>query len=95
MLVYKASQVVSIAPPVIGKSWEMADEKTGKMRSGISNYAEMTVLSVTGAVAVIRFKGKDEAHVKERVKGFALGKPAEIEVKRMKDSTHGVLVLEA
>lgn len=93
MLVYKAAQVVA-AQPVISKDWEMNGED-GKPRKGTSIYSDVTVLGATGAVAVIRFKGKTEDDVKARVGKLTIGKPAEIEIKGMETAARGVLVLNA
>ena len=93
MLVFKASQIVAIAPPVLGKPWEMTGDD-GKPRSGISNYAEVTALSANGGVGVIRLKGRDEADVKRKTAPLTVGKPAEIVITRMRDSKAGVVILE-
>ena len=95
MLVYKAAQVVASSNLVIGKEWEMKDDKTGQMRTGESNYCDVTVISTGGGVGVIRLKGKDEAEVKAKVARLTIGKPAEIEIKGMQSSTRGVLILNA
>lgn len=73
----------------------MADEKTGKERTGKSNYCDITVLGQKGTVAVVRLKGKDEDEVKGKVAKLAIGKPAEIEITGMGETVRGVQVLNA
>ena len=94
MLVYKAAQVLA-SQPYVEKPWDMADDADPtKRRTGVSKYSDVTVISPNGSVATIRLKGKDENEVKLKVSKLTLGKPAEIEVKAIKSSTRGVLVLE-
>jgi len=91
--VYKAAQVIA-SQPFVSKPYEFTDEK-GAVKRGESKYSDVTVLSGTGAVAVIRFKGKTQEEVVAKVGKLTMGKPAEIEIKGMEDSARGVLVLNA
>jgi hypothetical protein len=94
MLVYKAQTVISAGNRVENKPWAMKSDD-GKELTGVSNYVDLTVIGVAGAVAVIRLKGKDQAEVTAKLGKFTIGKPAEIEIKGMEDSTRGVLILNA
>jgi hypothetical protein len=95
MLVYKAAQVVA-AQPYEEKGWEMPDDQNpGKMRSGISRFCDVTVISTNGSVASVRMKGKTADEVKAKVAKLTIGKPAEIVITAMKTGARGVLVLEA
>ncbi len=94
MLVYKAAQVIA-SLPFVSKPYEFKDDK-GEMRRGVSNFCDVTCLSVDGSVAVIRFKGKDEGEVKAKVAKLTLGKPCDISpIKGMEDSARGVQILNA
>lgn len=93
MLVYKAQQVIA-SQPYQEKPYSFTDD-AGKQRSGESKFADVTVLSVNGSVAVVRFKGKTKEEVVAKVGKLTIGKPAEIEIKGMEDSARGVLVLNA
>ena len=96
MYVYKAQQVIAHALPVVNKPWEMPDERNpGKVRTGVSNYQDVTVLSVNGSVAVIRLKGKTEEEFKAKVAKLPIGKPAEIVFVAIKKNAAGVTLLEA
>lgn len=93
MLLYKAQSVIN-AQPIITKPYSFKDDK-GAQRDGSSIYSDVTVISISGAVAVIRMKGKSEDEVKQKVSRLTIGKPAEIEIKGMESSTRGVLILNA
>jgi hypothetical protein len=81
MLIVKAAQVLTASAPVIGKSWEMDDERNpGKKRAGVSNYCDLTVLGADSKVYVVRLRGKDAAEVTSKLARYTLGKPAEIPV---------------
>jgi len=93
MLVYKAAQVIA-AQQLTNKPYSFKDDK-GAQREGNSIYSDVTVISLTGSVAVIRMKGKTEDEVKHKVAKLTVGKPAEIEIRGMEDSARGVMVLNA
>jgi hypothetical protein len=93
-LVYKAAQVVATTNRVENKPWSMKGDD-GKDISGVSNYVDVTVISTDGGVGVIRLKGKDQAEVNAKLAKLTIGKPAEIAIKGMEDSTRGVLILNA
>ena len=93
MLVYKAQQVIS-AQPIVNRPWEMKGENGNPARSGISIYSDVTVIGGDGSVAVIRFKGRTEDEVKEKIAKLTPGKPAEIRI-RPDEQTRGVAQLTA
>ncbi len=94
MLVYKAAQVVS-SGSFVSKPWEMPDDKDPKKtRSGVSNFVDVTVMGVSGGVATIRLKGRDEKEVTAKVAKLTIGKPAEIPVAKIVSNARGVMSLE-
>lgn len=78
MLVFKASQIVSITP-VESRDYDMTAKGGPK---GVSHSATITAIGASGRVAVIKVKGKSPAEASAKLAALKLvqGKPAEFEV---------------
>jgi len=71
------------------------DRDPKKMRSGVSNFCDLTVIGTAGQFATVRVKAKSESELVAKVGKYTIGKPAEIPITSTEDGVRGVMVLNA